>query len=105
MLALVGACKPSGNEAFAEGLRLLGEAERGPCKIEFDSASGNHMISAASISQCLVKTREGLDKLHEAKQLGVDHREINDLISKTEAEIERLESMRKMVLRMQNSYE
>lgn len=101
-LVILPACKPSGNEAYAEALILLGEAERGPCESTFDK-SGQQVISVSQIGDCLTKTNEGLEKLHEAKRLGVDHRELEDLIAKTEGEIERLEGMKATVLRMQNN--
>lgn len=104
VLAILSACKPSGNEAYAEALTLLGEAERGPCKSTFDK-SGQQIVGVALIGDCLTKTNEALAKLHEAKQLGVDHQEIEDLIIKTEEEVRRLESMKRTVLRMTNKLE
>jgi hypothetical protein len=101
-LAILPACKPSGNEAYAEALILLGEAERGACNMGFDKATGQQIINVGRINDCLTKTQAALDKLVEAKQLGVDHREANELITKTEEEVRRLESMKRTVLRMEN---
>lgn len=101
-LAILPACKPSGNEAYAEALVLLGEAERGSCNMGFDQASGQQIIDVGRINDCLTKTQEALDKLVEARQLGVDHREAEELITKTEEEVRRLESMKRTVLRMEN---
>ncbi|NVB39171.1 hypothetical protein G6O69_15115 [Pseudenhygromyxa sp. WMMC2535] len=95
------ACKESGNDYYAEGLRLLGEAERGDCKLGFDRASGQQVINAERVRTCLEKTKAGLEQLQKARELGVDHREMSDLIEKTELEVERLEKMYKMVSRMQ----
>ncbi len=101
-LALVPACKPSGNDAYAEALTLLGEAERGPCNMGFDPATNQQTIDVARIGECLTKTNEALAKLQEAKQLGVDTREVEELITQTEDEVRRLESMKRTVLRMQH---
>jgi hypothetical protein len=101
-VALLPACKPSGNDAYAEALKLLGEAERGPCNMDFDKATGQQTIDMGRISECLSKTNEALAKLHEAKQNGVDNREIDELITRTEDEVRRLESMKRTVLRMQH---
>jgi hypothetical protein len=102
VLALLTACKPSGNDAYAEALKLLGEAERGPCNMGFDKATSQQTIDVARIGECLSKTNEALAKLHEAQQNGVDHQEIRDLISKAEEDVRRLESMKRTVLRMEN---
>lgn len=102
VLAIVPACKPSGNDAYAEALKLLGEAERGPCNTGFDKKSHQQTVDVGRIGECLSKTHEALDKLHEAKQSGLDNQEINDLIAQTEDEVRRLESMKRTVLRMEN---
>ena len=102
-LALVAsslACKENGNDYLQEGLRLLGEAERGDCKP--DVIQGQLTIDAATVAQCLDKTKIAIEQLYKARELGVSGKETDDLIAKTEAEIKRLESMLKMVSRMQN---
>lgn len=103
LLALIlclSGCKENGNDYLQEGLRLLGEAERGDCKPNVEN--GQLMIDAATVAQCLDKTKAALEQLHKARELGVKGKETDDLIAKTEDEIERLESMLKMVSRMQN---
>lgn len=101
--ALLGlACKPSGNQAYAEALELLGQAERGPCKMAFDGNQNMFLVESSKIAECLERTKEGLVKLEEAKSLGLDSREVDNLILKTEDEIRRLESMQRTVLRMKN---
>ena len=96
----VGGCKENGNDYLTEGLRLLGEAERGDCKPNV--RAGQAMIDTAKVSQCLVKTKAALEQLHKARELGVDNKETNDLITKTEEEVSKLETMLKMVGRMQH---
>jgi hypothetical protein len=93
-------CKENGNDYLQEGLRLLGEAERGDCKPDVEN--GQLTINAATVAQCLDKTKAALEQLHKARELGVKGKETDDLIAKTEAEIEQLESMLKMVSRMQH---
>lgn len=103
LLALIGpvaACKENGNDYLQEGLRLLGEAERGDCKPEV--VQGQMTIDAAKVAQCLDKTKAALEQLHKARELGNDGRETTDLIAKTEEEVARLESMLRMVSRMQH---
>lgn len=95
-------CKPSGNDAYAEALKLLGEAERGPCNMGFDKATSQKTIDVGRITDCLTKTNEALGKLREAEQNGVDNQEIKDLIIQTEEEVRRLEGMKRTVLRMEN---
>jgi hypothetical protein len=103
LLALVAgltACKENGNDYLQEGLRLLGEAERGDCKPEVEN--GQPMINGAKVAQCLDKTKAALDQLYKARELGVKGGETDNLIAKTEDEVKRLESMLKMVTRMQH---
>jgi hypothetical protein len=103
LLALTGSvasCKENGNDYLQEGLRLLGESERGDCKPEVDQ--GQMTIDAAKVAQCLDKTKAALEQLHKARDLGNDGREVTDLIAKTEDEVKRLESMLRMVSRMQH---
>lgn len=99
-LVLATGCKESGNDYLSEGLRLLGEAERGDCKPDVEQ--GQAMIDADRVAMCLNKTKAALEQLHKARELGIDNKEINDLIAKTEDEVRRLESMLKIVTRMQN---
>lgn len=96
------ACKESGNDYLSEGLRLLGEAERGDCQAGWDQANSQNTINAAIVARCLDKTKLGLAQLEKARELGVDSREINDLIAKTQADVNKLESMLKIVARMQH---
>lgn len=100
---LVGSsgCKENGLDYYDEGLRLLGEAERGDCKPGFDRATGQAVINTTRISTCLEKTRAALEQLHKARELGVDTREANELIAKTEAEVAELESRMRTVSRME----
>ncbi|GEM_PF-2104032 len=93
-------CAESGNDHWAEGLRLLGEAERNDCGLGYDKATGQQVISTGRISACLEKTKAGLVELHKARALGVDNWESAALIEKTEHEVEKLESMLATVSRM-----
>ena len=103
LLVWAPGCKESGNDHYAEGLRLLGEAERGACDLGYDKASGHQVINTGRITTCLERTKAGLEELYAARELGVKHREMNELIEKTEIEVEKLESMLKMVSRMQHT--
>ena len=100
-VALASACKENGNDYLDEGLRLLGEAERGDCKPDWDPAISQNPIDATMVARCLDKTKIALEQLHKARELGVDTRELADLIAETEAEITKLESMLRIVSRMQ----
>lgn len=99
-LSISGGCGENGNDYLVEGLRLLGEAERGDCKP--DVQRGQATIDGTRVAVCLDKTKAALEQLHKARELGVDTKETNDLIAKTEAEVEKLESMLRIVSRMQH---
>ena len=96
----LGACKENGNDYLDEGLRLLGEAERGDCKPDIER--GQAVIDGAKVAICLDKTKQALAPLHKARELGVETKELENLILKTEDEIRRLETMLKMVSRMEH---
>jgi hypothetical protein len=102
LLALTStvACKENGNDYLQAGLTLLGEAERGDCQPEIQN--GQTTIDAGKVAECLDKTKAALEQLHKARELGVDGKETADLIAKTEDEVKRLESMLRMVSRMQH---
>jgi hypothetical protein len=100
-VALVAGCKENGNDYLDAGLRLLGEAERGDCKAGWDKNKSMNTINGAVVARCLDKTKEALEQLHKARELGVNTRELNDLIDKTEEDVRKLESMLKIVSRMQ----
>jgi hypothetical protein len=100
VVAVTG-CKESGNDYLDEGLQLLGEAERGDCKPGWDQARRQNTIDSKTVARCLDKTKLALDKLHKARELGVDGREVEELIRKTEAEVAQLESMLRTVARLQ----
>src|SRR5690606_8708311 len=91
------ACKENGNDYLDAGLRLLGEAERGDCQAGWDNARSQNTIDATTVARCLDKTKQALEQLHRARELGVQTRELNDLIDKTEEDIRKLETMLKMV--------
>jgi hypothetical protein len=101
-VALTSACKENGNDYLDEGLRLLGEAERGDCKPDWDPARSQNTIDATIVARCLDKTKIALEQLHKARELGVDTRELANLIATTEAEVAKLESMLRIVSRMQH---
>ena len=96
----LGACKENGNDYLDEGLRLLGEAERGDCKPDIER--GQAVIDGSKVAICLDKTKQALAPLLEARELGVETKELDNLIAKTEDEVERLEVMLKMVKRMEH---
>lgn len=100
-VVLASACKENGNDYLDAGLRLLGEAERGDCKAGWDKQKSMNTIDGTVVARCLDKTKEALEQLYKARELGVNTRELNDLIDKTEEDVRKLESMLKMVLRMQ----
>jgi hypothetical protein len=97
---LTSACKENGYDYVDEGLRLLGEAERGDCQAGWDQAKMMNTIDPMVVARCLDKTKQALEQLHKARDLGVDTRELADLIAKTEEDVRKLESMLKMVGRM-----
>jgi len=99
-LSSLSACKENGNDYLTEGLRLLGEAERGDCRPEVEG--GQAMINGAKVAQCLDKTKTALEALHKARELGVETRELENLIQDTETEVATLESMLKIVSRFEH---
>lgn len=97
---LTSACKENGYDYLDEGLRLLGEAERGDCQAGWDNAKMMNTVDPMTIARCLDKTKLALEQLYKARELGVDTRELADLIAKTEETVRKLESMLKIVGRM-----
>ena len=99
-LGLAAGCKENGNDYLDQGLKLLGEAERGVCKPEI--IGGQATIDAGRVAECLDATKGALEQFHRARELGIDTTELENLIGKTEDEVARLESMLRTVSRMQH---
>jgi hypothetical protein len=101
LVASSSACKENGNDYLDQGLKLLGEAERGDCKPDWDASRSQNTIDATLVARCLDKTKIALEQLHKARELGVHTGELDSLIAKTEDEVAKLESMLKIVGRLQ----
>ena len=91
----------SRHDAYIEGLRLAGIADRQECKLIYDEAGHTHVLNSAKIGDCLAANKEVLVKFEEAEKKGLEGREITVTLEKTRDRIKRLESMLRMIKKME----
>ncbi|GEM_PF-4227768 len=97
---LVG-CMESRHDAYIEGLKIAGDADRSDCKLVYDQGAATHVINSAKISACVNANKRALVEFRKAQERGLEGREITLMIEGTEDKIKRLESMLRTVKRMQ----
>jgi hypothetical protein len=90
-------CGESSYDAYLEGLRLSGEAERGVCGLAWDKQEKSHVISSASVDECIRAMRLALAAMERAEELGQTGKDFESTLEDTKVAIERLESMKRSV--------
>lgn len=93
-VALV-ACGESRQEIYMQGMKLEGEAERGPCKLLYDKEAGANLLSGDQVQQCLHVQTEAMALYDRAAALGLKDADFVQTHTQARARIERLEGMLK----------
>lgn len=102
-LALVSSvgCMESSHDAYINGLRIAGDADRRQCKLVYDEGEQAHVLNSAKVSDCLRANEEAMAEFQRAKDKGLEGREIDLTIESTQERIAKLESMLRMVQKME----
>ena len=95
------ACGPSSYDLYIEGLKIAGDAERRECQLVFDKGAKAHVLNTERISRCLAANKLALEKFEEARAAGHEGRDFELTIEDTKMRIDRLESMMRMVSRIE----
>ncbi len=94
-------CTESKYDVYMRGLKLEGDAERGPCKLHY--AEGEHAarLDRSQLTACLLETDKALAEYEKAKALGYDEPDFNKVHQRAIERRARLVEMIEMVGEMQ----
>ncbi len=93
------ACGESRQELYMQGMKLEGEAERGPCKLVHDQEAGAAVLTGDQVQSCLQMQSDALALYDRAAALGLKD---GDFVqAQAQARVKRLEGMLKMVREME----
>jgi hypothetical protein len=96
-LVLLGCNGQSKYDVFLEGQKVEGEAERGPCKLQYTSDSPAAVINSEIVKTCLHETEKAIALYEKAHEMGYDDADFHKVYDRAKERRERLESMLKMV--------
>ena len=84
-----------------QGMKVEGEAERGPCKLVHDSQAGAAMLTGDQVQSCWQMQADALAFYDRAAGLGLKDADFVAAHAQAKARVERLEGMLKMVREME----
>lgn len=102
VLALAAACGgESRHDLYTRGMKVEGEAERGPCKVAYDQEAGANVLSGDQLQTCLKMQEEALALYEQAAAAGLKDLDFIRTRDNAAARVKRLEGMLKMVREME----
>jgi hypothetical protein len=96
-----GCVGESRQDIYMEGMKVEGDAERGPCKLMFDKQEGANILSGDQVQSCLKMQGEALALYERAAALGLKSPDFVRTHEEAKARLGRLELMLKMVREME----
>ena len=93
LACLTGCQGESRYDAFLRAQKLEGEAERGACKLVFDSSVAAHIISGEAVARCLRAHREALAAYERAGAMGFEGADYERARAASQERVQQLESM------------
>lgn len=97
----LAACGESRQDLYMQGMKLEGEAERGPCKLLYDEQAGANVLTGDQVQNCLQMQTDALALYERAAGLGLKDADFVQNHTQARARVERLEGMLKMVREME----
>lgn len=97
----LGACGPNPYDAYLEAMRAQGAAERGTCKLKFDSGLRSHTINSGQITRCIRDMNDVLGLYEKARKAGYQGKDMERAMLKVNEDIRRLTSMKSTVSEME----
>jgi len=94
-------CGESRQALYMEGMKVEGDAERGPCKLVHDKEVGAALLTGDQVQQCLQMQSEALALYDRAAALGLKDADFVQAHEQARGRVERLEGMLKMVREME----
>ena len=82
---------------FLEGQKIEGDAERGPCKLQYEAEAQSQVINSEIVSTCLAETEKAIALYEKAKSMGYDDADFHRVYDRAIERRDNLKSMLKMV--------
>lgn len=102
VLALVAtACGENKRDVFMKGLEIEGTAERGPCRLHYQTGNQPAVLSGDTVQECLELTEQALREYDKAASLGLKDPEFVTVHERAKERKARLEAMLKTVRMME----
>lgn len=98
---VLGACGESRHELYMQGMKVEGDAERGPCKLVYDQEEGANVLSGDQVQSCLKMQEEAQALYDRAAALGMKDADFLQTRETSQARIKRLSGLLKMVREME----
>jgi len=95
------ACGESRQALYMEGMKVEGDAERGPCKLVADKEIGATLLTGDQVQQCLHMQTQALALYDRAAGLGLKDADFVKAHDQARGRVARLEGMLKMVREME----
>lgn len=100
-LVVPAACGESRQEVYMQGMKLEGDAERGPCKLLYDEKEGANVLSGDQVQSCLKMQGDALALYDRAAALGLKDLDFVRTHEQARVRLKRLEGMLRMVREME----
>jgi hypothetical protein len=101
VLLCVAGCGESRQALYMEGMKVEGDAERGPCKLIHDKEVGAALLTGDQVQQCLQMQSEALALYDRAAALGLKDVDFVRAHEQARERVKRLEGMLRMVREME----
>lgn len=98
---LASGCGESKYDVYMKGLEIEGEAERGPCKLQYAEGAPQATLSGDQVAWCLKETERALELYDKAASMGYEDAEFQRVHQRAKDRKKRLESMVEMVREME----
>jgi len=93
-ICLVSACGENRRELYMQGMNIEGDAERGVCKLIYDSTAQAHVLDGDQVQSCLQRTEDALALYERAAALGLKEA---DFVRTHEKALERKKNLEMML--------
>ncbi len=94
-------CGENKRDVFLKGLEIEGAAERGPCRLHYQSSTQPAALSGDTVQECLELTEQALREYDKAASLGLKDPEFVSVHDRAKERKARLEAMLKTVRMME----
>ena len=98
---LVLGCGESRQDVYTAGMKVEGDAERGPCKLIYDKKEGANILTGDQVQACLKMQGEAVALYERAAALGLKSVDFVRTHEEAKRRFKRLEGMLKMVREME----